>query len=111
MPVSDARLLGIASFRGAIVPVYSLAVLLGHPPTPGPRWLVIAAEAPVAFAFELFESHLRVSADEILPQQSDTQRRGHAPDFVRGADAVRAVLRLHPIIAALGKVEPAGAPA
>lgn len=102
IPGSNAALLGIAGFRGAILPVYSLRTLLGHPGTNPQRWLVIAATAPIALAFDLFEGHLRVAAEAILPQQSTAQTRGHAPEFVRGADVVRPVLHLASIIAALG---------
>jgi chemotaxis signal transduction protein len=83
VPCRDAALLGIAGFRGAIVPVYSLAVLLGHSSAPTPRWLVIAAAAPVAVAFESFEGQLLVSADAILVAQSRGEMRGCVREFVR----------------------------
>ena len=37
VPGSEATLRGIAGFRGAIVPVYDLQILLGQPPLPAPR--------------------------------------------------------------------------
>jgi purine-binding chemotaxis protein CheW len=60
VPTTRAGLLGIAGFRGVLVPVFDLAAILGHPPAPAARWLVIAASAPIAFAFERFGGHLRV---------------------------------------------------
>jgi len=102
IPASDAALIGIAGFRGAIVPVYGLRAVLGQAPHQEvPRWLVTAVTAPVALAFDLFEGHLRVPADAILPQQSPERLRSYAPEFVRSADAVRPVLHLPSIIAAL----------
>src|SRR5882757_7001907 len=59
VPSANSALLGIAGFRGAIVPVYDLQTLLGHSDGQTPRWLVIAAAAPVALAFTTFESQLR----------------------------------------------------
>jgi chemotaxis signal transduction protein len=109
IPTNEAALLGIASFRGAIVPVYSLRALLGHAATQTPRWLVIAADAPVALAFDLFEGHLRVPVDAILPQQAKAQMRGFAPEFVRDADLVRPILHLASIIAGLGAAAPSAA--
>jgi len=102
IPASNASLLGIGGFRGAIVPVHSLAMLLGYSTLQLPRWLVMAAAAPVALAFDLFEGHLRVPADVILPQQPEAQMRGYAPDFVHGGGIVRPVLHLASLIASLG---------
>jgi chemotaxis signal transduction protein len=124
VPGSAAALIGIAGFRGTLVPVYSLRTLLGHS---GPqaarddsrritaRWLVVAAVAPLAFAFDAFEGHLRASADAILPQQQAPTRgyapesiqRGYAPDFMRAADIVRPILHLPSIAGALGTAQAA----
>jgi chemotaxis signal transduction protein len=110
VPGTVAGLLGIASFRGALLPVHHLA-----PPdaatTPSatsrlgtaaaPRWLVVAAAAPVAFAFEAFESHLRAPVDAILPRQSHGDTRGFAPNFVRAGGVVRPIIDLAAIVATL----------
>jgi hypothetical protein len=85
------------------LPVYSLQTLLGHAAAQTPRWLVIAAVAPVALAFDAFEGHLRAAADAILPQQSTM--RGCAREFIRTADAVRSILHLPSVIKALGAAE------
>jgi purine-binding chemotaxis protein CheW len=100
VPGSNAALLGIAGFRGAVLPVYSLRTLLGRAGMQMPRWLVIAAAAPVALAFDVFEGHLRAAADAILPQQSTMG--GCAREFIRTADTVRSVLHLPSAIETLG---------
>jgi chemotaxis signal transduction protein len=105
VPGSHAALLGIAGFRGALVPVYSLGAALGHSGMQACRWLVIAAAAPVALAFDAFEGHVRVPADAILPQQSHVRTRGYALEFIRNADVVRPVLHLPSVIAGLGATE------
>lgn len=105
VPGGHAALLGIAGFRGALVPVYGLRALLGHSGTQAPRWLVVTAVAPVAFAFEGFEGHLRAAADAILPRQSPAQMRGYAPDFIRTESVVRPVLHLPSVIDALATTE------
>jgi chemotaxis signal transduction protein len=99
VPGSNAALLGIAGFRGAVLPVYTLHALLGHPGAQTPRWLVIAAAAPVALAFDAFEGHLRIPADALLPQQS--KMRGCTREFIRAADVIRSVLHLPSVIEAL----------
>ena len=107
VPGGDAALLGIAGFRGALVPVYSLAIVLGHAATQAPRWLVVAATAPVALAFEAFEGHVR--ADAVLPRQSPAPARGHAVEFIRSEGLVRPVLHLPSVIDALGTTQAPGA--
>lgn len=102
IPGNNASLLGMAGFRGSIVPVHSLPMLLGHAATQAPRWLVMAAAAPDALAFDQFEGHLRAPADAILPQQPHAPMRGYAPEFVRSPAGVRPILHLKSIIATLG---------
>ncbi len=107
IPAGHPALLGIASFRGAIVPVYGLLALLGHSGTQPPRWLIVAASAAIAFAFDQFDGHLRVPAAAILPQQSHGAMRGHAPDFIRNGDVILPILQLASIIAAVSLAGPA----
>jgi chemotaxis signal transduction protein len=74
VPGAGEFLLGVAGFRGAIAPVYDLGCLLGLPPGPVSRWLVIAAAAPVGFAFTAFTGRLRVGAAAIAPEHRDDTR-------------------------------------
>lgn len=105
IPGSNTALLGIAGFRGAVVPVYSLQTLLGHSGAQVPRWLVTAATPPIALAFDEFEGHLRVPTNAVLPQQTHTKMRTYAREFIRSADVVRSVLHLPSLIEALGTAE------
>lgn len=114
VPGSGAALLGIAGFRGAIVPVYGLGTLLGQSGDPSgsptPRWLVIAAAAPVALAFDGFEGQLRVLPDAILPRQSRPEMTSYARDFVRMRNLVRPILHLPSVLDAIETPRPAAAP-
>jgi len=109
VPGGDAALLGMAGFRGAVVPVYALGALLSFPSSrQAPRWLVVTAAAPVALAFDAFEGHLRAAAADILPRQSqgsleDFSLQDFAPDVIRAGDAVRPIIHLRSAIAMLGK--------
>jgi purine-binding chemotaxis protein CheW len=67
LPGNTPGLLGLAGFRGTLVPVYDLAARIGLSPTPAPRWLVLAKERRVALAFADLDGHLRAAADAILP--------------------------------------------
>ena len=82
LPGPEPALLGVAGFGGAIVPVYDLAALLGHPVPERPRWLVPAVGAPpLALAFHELDGHVRVPAAAIVAESG-----GHGPahDVLRG---------------------------
>jgi chemotaxis signal transduction protein len=110
VPGHVAALLGVAGFRGAIVPVYDIHILLGHPMTKTPRWLVIASGAPVAFAFEVFDGHLRTSRDAIMGQDASVQPRKYVNGVVRIQDVVRSIVDLPAVLEAIGKPRPGSAP-
>ncbi|HVJ53731.1 MAG TPA: chemotaxis protein CheW [Aliidongia sp.] len=99
VPGAPAALLGIAGFRGAIVPVYGTRDLLGDP-GPAGRWLMLAAAAPIALSFELFEHHLRVPAGAVKPQEAGGERR-FVRELVRTHSFVRPILHLAAIVAAV----------
>jgi chemotaxis signal transduction protein len=108
VPGGVPALLGIAAFRGAILPVFSLALLLGHAAKPSPRWLAIAATAPVALAFDAFEHHLRVSAETIHRREASTKDRPFVRDFMSAQQQGRPILHLPSILDALGMPRRAG---
>jgi chemotaxis signal transduction protein len=114
VPGSVAALLGIAGFRGAIVPVYSLQLLLGQSGDPAgartPRWLVIAASTPVALAFEAFEGQLRVLPDAILPRQSRLEMKSYAREFVQTQTVVRPIMHLPSVLDAIKTPKAEAAP-
>lgn len=101
VPGSCAGLRGIAGFRGAILPVYDLQALLAASSAQNPRWLVVAAAAPVAFAFETFEGQLRVARSEILPQSTRSGSHAYAREYVRTEAIVRPILHLPSVLRAL----------
>jgi chemotaxis signal transduction protein len=83
VPTIVPALLGIGGFRGAILPVYDLRALLGHPADTKPRWLAIAAAASVGLAFDAFEGQLRVHHEAMVPDgRGDTTMR-HVREVVQ----------------------------
>ena len=72
VPGPEAALLGIASLRGALLPIYGLAVLLGYPaPSEAPRWVVIADDGvPVGLAFDRFEGYLQIRRDALVAREA-----------------------------------------
>ena len=100
LPSRIPELSGVAGFRGAMVPVYDLAALLRYPPSLRARWMVIAAEAPVAFAFDAFDGHLRFPRDAIASHVGSIARE-HVRQIARTGKAVRPIVHIPSIIAAI----------
>lgn len=87
VPVPGRRpeLLGVAGVRGALVPVYSLARLLGRAEDDPPRWIVLAANAAgdrVGLAVATFERHLLVPSGELRPAAPTGAAAAHAPELL-----------------------------
>lgn len=107
LPSAAAELIGVAGFRGAIVPVYDLGALLNYPASEAARWLVIAAEAPVALAFDAFEGHNRFAADVVA---SHDDAVGHVHQIVRTGAVARPIINIPSVVAAIRAKTQAGGP-
>jgi purine-binding chemotaxis protein CheW len=86
VPGGHAALRGIAGFRGTMLPVYDLPMLMGRGASPAPRWMVIGKAEPVALAFDGFERQLRAPPEAIMPQSARTGGQSCARDYLRTAD-------------------------
>jgi purine-binding chemotaxis protein CheW len=114
VPVPSRRpeLLGVAGLRGALLPVYALARLLGRPSEEA-RWMLLAGTGDasgaerVAFACEAFEGHVTVAAAE-LHAPSGEGVRAHVSAVVRLGGAFRPVLHVPSLVRAV--TARAGAP-
>jgi chemotaxis signal transduction protein len=104
LPGSFPELLGIAGFRGAIVPVYDLRTLLGYPRGGSQRWLILTAgETRIALAFDLFEGHTRVARTAIAKESGGETQRHHVREVVRTATQVRPIVHLPSILEVIRK--------
>lgn len=100
IPSNVHELVGVASLRGVILPVYDLASLLGQPTSTAGRFLILAAKMPVAFAFHELDGHLRVGRDAIA---ADTEAAAeHAREMLRLPQA-RPIVRLASVLEALDR--------
>lgn len=97
VPGANAALVGVAGFRGTIIPVYDLQQLIGHSAGQTLRWLFLAAAAKVAFAFETFEGQLRVPAEAIKPHETEA-RQGFTKHFVQADGALRPIIELSSVV-------------
>ncbi len=85
VPTTVAEFRGVSGFRGVLVPIYDLGALLGYPPSDAGRWLVLAAGGMLAFAFDVFEGHIRVAADGITARRDAGSAR-HIHEIARQGD-------------------------
>jgi chemotaxis signal transduction protein len=106
VPSANAQLLGIVGLRRVMAPIYDLAALLGYPPAANPRWMVLARMSqPVGFAFETFESHLRVPETSLANEEggANTGAAGrHDGGTVRAAGALRPIIRMASVVELIG---------
>lgn len=73
LPGSPSGILGLAGFRGQLVPVFSLASQLGQPPDDSPRWLAVVSSsegAKIAFAFEALIRQVPIASQALLSDSS-----------------------------------------
>lgn len=106
VPSSVAAILGVVSFRGTILPVYSLQAFFNQPPAEPPSWLVIAAMAPIALAFHRFAGHLQIPTKDILPrddsmQAGNSSTGNYVRDYARVLSATRPIIHLPAVIDAI----------
>lgn len=101
--------LGIAGFRGALVPVYDLRALLGYATGDTPRWLVIVAATPVALAFDGFDGHLRLSPEAIAREERIEHPRQHVREVLLSDDLVRPIVDVVSVLEAIKKRAQKGA--
>jgi chemotaxis signal transduction protein len=100
VPGAAAGMLGIAGFRGLILPVYDLQVLLDRSSSSASRWLVVAAGAPVAFSFEAFEQQLRVSPRAIKRERARA-KSGFTREFIQTDGVLRPIIELSSVLEAV----------
>jgi purine-binding chemotaxis protein CheW len=101
VPSSVPELIGVTGIRGILVPVFSLAALLGLESQAGEtRWLVLCGprQAPLALAFEEFESHIQVDASDRLAAVGDGSTRRYRGETVRHGGRLRTLINVPAIV-------------
>lgn len=87
VPSPAPDLLGVAGARGAIVPVFSLASLLGHAATFTPGWIVLAGDRElIGLAFERYEQLLRARIDDVAVVHDAEHGRSCMREIVRAGE-------------------------
>lgn len=105
LPSAAPDFLGLAGWRGTLVPVFDLAALLGHGRSrAAPRWLAVcrAGTGTVGLAVDAYEGIFRVPTSALHAAQAASAEAGAAPGVVPHADGHRPLVPLPAIIAKLG---------
>jgi chemotaxis signal transduction protein len=99
LPSHSPDLLGIATFRGALVTVYDLRLLLGYPAESSPRWLVrVAQDTPVCLAFDQLDGYLDVPPEAIARAAETQHARQHLSETLSANGVVRPVISIESIL-------------
>ncbi len=104
VPSRRAELLGIVGMRGAVVPVYSLARMLGRTGVADDApWLILAGTVTrLALAVTRFEGHRYASNDDIDTTTAPRDQR-HIAEIVRVGSELRPVIAVASIVRAIAE--------
>lgn len=107
LPTPARELLGVASIRSAIVPIYDLASAFGTARGPqAVRWSVLVRGERAGFAFEGFDGHARI-ADRAIA--AATQRGRGRGQFVLAGQA-RSIIDIDAVLTSIeNRWRPSGA--
>lgn len=101
LPSMAATCLGVTTLNGELVPVHSLALLLGHGAAEGtPRWTMRVAGSVLGLAFDRLEGQLRVTTDAITALQPGASTPLIAACITTNG-ITRPIVRVHEAIAQL----------
>jgi purine-binding chemotaxis protein CheW len=105
LPTTVAGLIGLAGIRGELVPVYSLATLLGYPaPARAPRWLALCGGGQAfGLAFDAFERHINVTAAQVATTESGSARAEHVRAVAHAEDVSRPIISIPSIAAEIAR--------
>jgi purine-binding chemotaxis protein CheW len=101
VPSSVPELIGVTGIRGTLVPVFSLAALLGLERRSGEaRWLLLcnARQLSLALAFEQFQEHIQVDAADVFAADAADRMGGYLSQSVRHGDRLRALVNVPAIV-------------
>lgn len=109
VPSPSAALLGLAGFRGAVVSIYDLALLLGSPAAERPRWMILSSADPsIGFALQRFDGHVRVAREAIASSGSGPAQV--ALDVLRLGQRTVPIISVADILSTIRSTEPQNQP-
>ena len=103
LPSPVAELLGMAGFRGSVIPVFALGALLGYDMTgDAGRWLLlVGTNEIVGLAFQQFDGHLRTTSHDLARQETTEPVRQHVREVVNIQGIIRPIINLDSVVQAV----------
>lgn len=100
VPSRAHGLAGVTGIRGALVPVFSLATLLGEPPGEGaPGWLCfVGRDEPLAFAFHGIDGYRKVAPGTSSPLADAAQTHASLREIVSWDASVVPVIHMPSLV-------------
>jgi chemotaxis signal transduction protein len=102
VPATAPHFVGVSGIRGGIVPVFSLASLLGrgHHAPDSLRWLVLCGtDEPIALGFSAFAGYLRVPKSALHSDEKLQSAHKYVDAVLTSETGLRAVLSLSLVVA------------
>jgi purine-binding chemotaxis protein CheW len=103
LPSPVSQLLGIAGFRGAVLPIYDLGMLLGTAKAAAPRWMVVTAAARIGLAFDGFDGYLSIQDAVVVPEARTDTCEGHVREILH-TEVTRPIIDLPSILEAIARL-------
>lgn len=102
LPGARPEMLGLGGIRGRLVPVYSLAALLGHTVTQVWNWLAICGtEQPIGLTFDDLEGYVQASPADLCPAAGVDGSRNHVRELLRREGTATMIVSAASIVAML----------
>jgi purine-binding chemotaxis protein CheW len=101
LPGPVTELLGMAGFRGTVIPVFDLGACLGYGLSDAGRWMLLVGKNElIGLAFQEFDGYLRTPRD-VARQESGEEMREHVSEVVVVGGIIRPVINLVSVVQAL----------
>ena len=113
LPSDVPAMVGLAGVQGRLVPVWSLAALMGIPSTEQQnQWIALCGQADqVGLAFEKIDGYLQVSPASIVPFVAQDTSRELVKELLQADGAVRPILAVPCVIDTIRRQAAAARPA
>jgi purine-binding chemotaxis protein CheW len=103
LPSPVPELLGMAGFRGSVIPVFDLGAFLGYGLAgDAGRWLLLVGmNEIVGLAFQEFDGHLRMRTSDLACQTTREPMRQHVREVVSVGGIIRPIINLASVVQAV----------
>lgn len=113
LPSPLPELLGLAGFRGNVIPIFDLAACLGYARSGETgRWVLLTGTKDlIGLAFQKFEGRMRTSQRDLARREESEPSRQHVHEVARAGDIARPIINLASVAETINRrVRSAGRP-